>query len=632
MSGHGLDLLLHVTLTSIFMPSLETPDTCRRLITALHYQRPLITKEMEVLLEQSNNFVTKSIPNKGVVAQYDNSDSIEFREAFQPFTAFREIASGPGDKISGSMPARACDGNRALIAADVDPYDPNACHGVRTWNFAHGHAEKTTQDYRDAYESDVICIENYAQHGPDRVKAMFRALRRSFSRHGVDNYEAYLRYLVIKHGEANASVVGSANHFSVSTNGWEAPPEHLMSIPYLERYRQYMIGVEKSTVKNELGVLTVEMPRRDWFAAVAEDILRTNGPQVSLTAMQYEDPRAPFYGREYHQYKNIKCIFNEEPEKGYFKANGVSGGKTLWTFVPVYPQKNVAATELPGASGGAGIAATRNEDYWKDYIVCDGVRYQMVSLAYVLNPAAFELYNISPTMGPEGVKPIGTNFEVNLVTGPYITCNDKNNKFKLLSEKKFRFKVLEPQLAGAIVYIPEPQGIAYVRDACADTSADTTTDEPSTYRPLSEPIASACETATCVDCFGNVVDPSDGSCVSNADGTFEMEPCPVAEVVYNGGTHNLVLKVWRAGNLTDAATVDYAVAAVTAVAGTHFTDPANATLSWAAGEGGYKEITVPILAAHATDDVTFTVTISNATGGASIGDCSVTTVTILGED
>ena len=94
------------------MPSLETPDTCRRLITALHYQRPLITKEMEVLLEQSNNFVTKSIPNKGVVAQYDNSDSIEFREAFQPFTAFREIASGPGDKISGSMPARAASGGR----------------------------------------------------------------------------------------------------------------------------------------------------------------------------------------------------------------------------------------------------------------------------------------------------------------------------------------------------------------------------------------------------------------------------------------------------------------------------------------------------------------------------------------
>jgi hypothetical protein len=606
------------------MPDLLSPTTCRHLITALYYQRPLVSKEAEEKLAASNNFITRKIPDRGVTTQHANDDDVQFRTAHQPFAKYRTISEGPGDKISGTMPARGCDGTRTALTTLVDPFDANACHGTRTWNFAHGYALKTTQDFEDAVMTDVICIENYAQHGPSRVKAMFNALRTSFAQHGVDNFEANLRQKVIELGESNLSVTGSATHFNPTVNGWEAPPDRMLDIPFLERARQYWLGLEKSTVRSERDVMEIEVDRRSWFAAVADDILRTNGPQVSLEAKFYEDPRAAFYGRQFHEYKNIRAVFNDEPMKGYFRDNGAG-----WDFVEVLPHINVPGADLPGATEGAGLVSMRNPDYWSNRTVCNGVTYDLVVVGWLLSPNAFERWRLAPSIAPEGVNPLGTNFEVDVLKDAFIPCNEKRNKFRLIMQHKYRLKVKEPQLAGAIVYLPEPLNIGYTRTPCNDTTEDTAVAEPATYNTLEIPGPDLCEQATCETCEPGTVANNLGVCVADGDGVFSMLPCGTAEIVVLDETVNLVIKVFRTGNLKDAATVDYAVAAVTAVAGTNFTDPADATLSWAADEGGYKTITVPVLLADETDPLTFTVTLSNATGGASVGDCTVLTATIL---
>lgn len=80
---------------------------------------------------------------------------------------------------------------------------------------------------------------------------------------------------------------------------------------------------------------------------------------------------------------------------------------------------------------------------------------------------------------------------------------------------------------------------------------------------------------------------------------------------------------------TGAIGVSYQTMAGSASAGVDFT-AASGTLAWAAGTGGVKSFTIPIL-----DDLlvegneTFTIVLSNATGGAIIGSPAIITVTIL---
>ena len=94
---------------------------------------------------------------------------------------------------------------------------------------------------------------------------------------------------------------------------------------------------------------------------------------------------------------------------------------------------------------------------------------------------------------------------------------------------------------------------------------------------------------------------------------------------------NVVLTVNRTGGTDGAVTVGYATANGSASAGSDYT-ATSGTLNWAAGDGADKTITVPITSDTVDEpNETFTVTLSNATGGASLGTSSVT-VTITDDD
>lgn len=94
----------------------------------------------------------------------------------------------------------------------------------------------------------------------------------------------------------------------------------------------------------------------------------------------------------------------------------------------------------------------------------------------------------------------------------------------------------------------------------------------------------------------------------------------------------LALNVSRTLGSKGAITVDYATTGGTAVSGTDFT-ATSGTLSWADGDTADKTISIPI-----NDDAqpegaeTFTLTLSNPSGGATLGTNAVTTITILPND
>jgi uncharacterized repeat protein (TIGR01451 family) len=94
---------------------------------------------------------------------------------------------------------------------------------------------------------------------------------------------------------------------------------------------------------------------------------------------------------------------------------------------------------------------------------------------------------------------------------------------------------------------------------------------------------------------------------------------------------SVVLSVTRTNGTDGAVTVSYATANGTATAGSDYS-AASGTLSWAAGDGANKTITVGITGDTVDEpNETFTVTLSNPTGGAALGTASAT-VTITDDD
>jgi hypothetical protein len=91
------------------------------------------------------------------------------------------------------------------------------------------------------------------------------------------------------------------------------------------------------------------------------------------------------------------------------------------------------------------------------------------------------------------------------------------------------------------------------------------------------------------------------------------------------------LTVTRSNGLASGVTVGYATADKTALAGSDYT-ATSGTLTFGAGETS-KTITVPVTPDQSVElNETFTVTLSNPTGGATLGTSKVATVTILNDD
>jgi len=95
------------------------------------------------------------------------------------------------------------------------------------------------------------------------------------------------------------------------------------------------------------------------------------------------------------------------------------------------------------------------------------------------------------------------------------------------------------------------------------------------------------------------------------------------------GAGTVSLSVDRVGGSTGAVQVDYATSDGTAIAGQDYVS-ASGTLSWAAGDTSPKTFNVTLLNnPTANGSNTFSVTLSNAVGGAYLGAQSTSTVTVV---
>lgn len=600
------------------MPSCS-PDKIK---AALHEEAEIVTDIVREDINASDRMALRMIPDGGVVERHANNDSIIYGEGRQASRAYKTLDHSVRDLVSGEMRGRKENGSSGLFTADINSIDDNACHGQCEIDFSQGYRRRGTVDYGLDVTTPIKCARELDRLGKEHIRGYFNGFKNQFSMWGLDNYSDNLLNLVIQNSESNASVLG-ANQFNVTTGGWQAPPAYRISIFFLQEYKDHICAEIKGRgfKMPDNYLLEVELHEDDWMDAVKADQVARNPTGTQYISEVYKDDEGPMRGRRFAVYGGIKCYFTDEPIRGFFVQTAIASGNPVYNFVRVYPWLNTQDEE-------GGIVKGVNHQYRQDTITVDGVSYDMVTLMPHIDPRSFKRYSLMKPLKPMGGANEGVNYQVKVIDGAHLGCNDFNDKFKLVARHEFRFKSMYPEFSGMIAFLhgrrtgyvlsvtrrelvagPDTPANAERFDACHDDTG--------------------CQTAECGQC-GQVPD-ADGDCVAEGAATavLNLEPCGAVDAFFLGDAFTIKLRVTRTGDTTDAASVTWTSAHVT-TNDTDFLD-GTGTLEWAAGDADAKEISINILATAVeavpgTPD-TFTVTIS-APVGDTLGTCTVATVSL----
>ena len=544
------------------MPSNMTPG---EFISALHEEMDIVTDLVRDDLEDSNSFVTAMIPDGGDITDITQTDTIEYTAAKPSYIGYNDRDNSPRSLVEGEMEAQGCDGSNKSFTTNVNEKDALACDpGFCEFRYAQGYKRYQSKDFERPLTTPVFCANDYLRIGDAHVDGFFEGLFSSYRKYGKDNFEAELQNRVIQYGEANGSI--TTGGLQLSKGGWHAEPTSRLTIHYLLEYRDYM---EYEDALDESGYLVIEAPRQDWFDAVTEHQVRKNANGANMN-MSYDskvltDESAELYGRAFHIFENIKCVFNERPVRGFFKPDGVNqvSGATQLSFTRIFPWKNVIDKV-------AGVAAEPNHDYNKASTRCEGVDYPVVTLAFHIHKSAFERYRLKEAKMPMGDGPVPTNFSIEVLDGPWLTNNKLKTKFQLVSTHAYRLKNMKVERAGAIAFChsrPEEYIIL------PSSNIGLSTPEANVFPQEYDKCAPTAETEAICEANGGVA-TDNHTCEADPGSTvISMAPSGGEVTTLNDGESNIVrLKLERSGVYEQAATVDYALTLLgSAVAGTNYT-------------------------------------------------------------
>lgn len=593
-----------------------------KIIAALYEQTEVITDIVREEIKDSPNLALRMIPDGGVVRRNANSSSVIYGEAKQASVAYNSVdhserSLAEGGEFKGST----LHGTNGIFGNLTNDIDDNACHGQHTIDFSQGFRIREFEDFELSLDTPVKCARELDRLGEAHIRGYFNGMKNQFTRWGMSNFSDNLLNLIIRHGEANASVL-AADQFNVSAGGWQAPPQYRISIHFLQDYRDHIMAELRGRgfPASEDFQLEVEMPRLDWQDAVVKDKIERDITGTQYLNDQLKDTEGPMKGRQFDTYGGIKCYFNETPIRGYFKQTGTAGGNPVYAFVRVYDWINTL-----GEDGG--LITGTNHQYRKDSIVVDGIKHDMVTLIPHVDPRSFKRYGLIKPIKPVGGDNSGVNYAVKVVDGSFLSCNEHNDKFKLAARHEFRFKAKYPEFSGFIAY-RHSQRPGYVLEV-TERNYGPGIDNFAGPEEFDTTTADACSQAECAQC-GKVAD-HDGDCVAAESVTASvlgLSPAGTATTVFEGDAYTLRIAVNRTGGNAGAASVTWTTAHVTTADG-DFLD-GTGTLAWDAGDNDPKFIEIDILAtAVAATDQTFTVTLT-APVGATLGTgANVTTVTLV---
>lgn len=595
-----------------------------KIVSALYEQTEKITDVVSEKISDSDTLILNKIPDGGTVRRDANSSSVIYGEARQASVAYNSVNNAARALVEGGeFKARTLHGSNGIFNNLHNSIEDNACHGQFTIDFAQGFRLRGFEDYELSVDTPIKCSRELDRQGEAHIRGYFKGMRNQFTRWGTTNFADNLLNLVIRHGEANAAVLG-ANVFQVSAGGWQAPPLHRITIHFLQDYRDHIVAElrGRGIDVGEDWMLEVEMPRLDWMDAVLKDQAVRNPSGATYDMKMFNDPEGPMRKRKHATYGGIKCYFNETPIRGYFKQTGTAAGNAVYSFVRVYDWLNVM-----GEDGG--VVSGVNHDYRRDHIYVDGIKYQMVTLIPHIHPKSFKRFGLLKPIKPIGEANAGVNYEVKVIDGANLGCNDFNDKFKLAARHEFRFKVMYPEFSGFIAYL-SGQRAGYTLDV-VERTFEGGPDNFASGESFTTQTADECQTAECAQC--DQVSEADGECVdpeSVEASVLGLQPAGAIDSAFFGDAYTIKLAVYRTGGTSGAVSVTWTSAHVT-TDDTDFLD-GTGTLEWEAGDNAPKFIEIDILAGFteavaATADV-FTVTLTAPVGATLATGGNVTTVSV----
>lgn len=575
---------------------------------ALLEQRELIVDEVDERMANSDRMALRLVPYKGVVERHKNTSRVVTGQARQAFVGYRNQNNDPRNLVAGEMSGRTLAGQNGLFATNINDVDDNACAGQCLIDFANSYRTLGYFDRDMTAGTQVFCVRDLQRLKPEALRAFYRDMQTAFVRWGFDNFNENLLNDTMLASEANTSVIST--DFNLSAGGWVDEPTGRITIWWLQRWKEVIIQrmLAKGWNVPQDWQFTIEIPVEDWIDAVKKDQEVRNPTGTQYIIEYLRDAEGPLRGRESATYGGIKAYFTREPIRGYFLPTGSASSH----FVRVYNWKNVV-DEI------GGLRATYNDEYDYESVTVGGITYPMVTLIPHIDPRSFQRWNLTKPVKPIGGANVSVNWDVAVLDGPYIDCNDRNDKFKLVGSHEYRFRATDPEVSGYCAY-RHSRRAGY---SLAPTEQGPLNNGTATALPdvLAHCDADPCAVAGCMVC-GQVPD-NNLQCVdpdTAPAGTVNLRPGgALNEVLFLGAAKTVTLWVERSGDPSSEATVNYAVTAGTATAGVDFT-AATGTLSWAANDSTPKAINVAILATFAeavagTPD-TVVVTISAPTGDA----------------
>lgn len=590
-------------------------DMCPTAVKAAFYQecQSAAFREMQAV-EENNDTVLAKVPLGADMYLYDNADTVISGVAKQPVGKFRTMdyqSTANKPLVAGEMSARGC--NNAAETFNVNMIDnPNkGCETARCKiSTAQGYEIRGSLNRKYEYETPVICVEYLESLSPSTAREYLDQLVSTFQDHGERSYVREIRNMAIANSGANGSVI-SANDLLLTSGGFCAPPTSRITIHYLKEYAAHLKRI--GAIPNN-GKLVVSGLEQDYLDALTEHMARRYvnsglpfaASNIKIEACLFDDTETRMKGNKYYEIDDIRWIVTNDPRYVYFKPAGVTpSGQTLYDIIDI--ERDIIV------EGDAGVFSKPNPDYGKEYIWCDGVKYPTASLLEVLNEKQFSRHNLKEPIDISGRRSLTQNFKMHIVDGAFIDCNDMNKKFKLVAERRYRWRNRWVEYGGFIAYLSS-RPCGYTLPRC-EKPCDPVTPAPATVQ-----LEGDCGAQPCGDC----------STQTPVTGLVSMSPCGTVETLYDGTTRRVRLAVSRTLDSNGAASVTYSLTDGTAINGTHYVDVTNplGTISWLDGEKGTKYIEIDIINGIAGTDADFSVELGAVSGNIELDECVKTTVLI----
>lgn len=525
----------------------------------------------EKYIATANDYVLNRIPQgRFDVSQGVDPYSVRYSTApAQDAEYIDMLVSGEQD---GTMRTAGCNQQPADLDANYNTRGAAGCKLPAT-KISGGYDVFTRRLKGRAWETDPVCaLDLYLRK---HYNAYMEMLRRELPMRAKEQFVFDLQRNVIGVGRYNTSVVSGFVH---QPGSFPAVPTGLLDIGTIRRTFQ-ILRTQGWTGAPEILV------SHEAFEVMRLNYKRNTGLEINTTVVSNESQYVGL-NTTVVEFAGIRFILTDRPLRGYLKptANG-------FEFVQVLPIS-------PRQGTGQGIVADVNEDYFNCYTYCDGVKYEVFEVGlYVHSMAAQREAFAAPPVGSKRFSNMLFNFEVNMIDGPYIDCNEDNTKFYHRLLHAYAFHSVNPELMGGVIFRVQPDQI-FINEPVCDSDCDVEKADVALAQPPPPPKGD-CEQCEPCDTEEEPFNPllplgaEDDPCPENNEGAFRFWSC--GPLIVAQGTTTLMVGVERIGGTEGAATVDIDSTNGTASAGTDYTAVSD-SLTWADGEGGVKFVEVTIAA------------------------------------